>query len=128
MRGKCNHLQSIQNEIALPTANLQLLKDIIFPATTEIIDCLDMADFMLQHIRIRRDIIDNPRYDYLFTVEEVNRLVLDGMPFREAYKKVGLEAQEGTYQPVRSVSHTHAGSINNPCNPEIALKFQKLYD
>ena len=136
MRGKCNRLQSIQNEIALLTANLplgynrdlQLLKDIIFPATTEMTDCLDMADFMLQHIRIRCDIIDDPRYDYLFTVEEVNRLVLGGMPFREAYKKVGLEVQDGTYRPVRAVSHTHAGSINNLCNHEIALKFQKLYD
>ena len=64
----------------------------------------------------------------LFTVEEVNRLVLGGMPFREAYKKVGLEVQDGTYRPVRAVSHTHAGSINNLCNHEIALKFQKLYD
>lgn len=136
MRGKCNRLQSIQNEIALLTANLplgynrdlQLLKDIIFPATTEMISCLDMADFMLQHIRVKRDIIDDTRYDYLFTVEEVNRLVLEGMPFREAYKKVGLEVQNGTYHPVRSVHHTHVGSINNLCTPEIALKFQKLYD
>ena len=92
------------------------------------ISCLDMADFMLQHIRVKRDIIDDTRYDYLFTVEEVNRLVLEGMPFREAYKKVGLEVQNGTYHPVRSVHHTHVGSINNLCTPEIALKFQKLYD
>ena len=128
MRGKCNRLQSIQNEIALLTANLplgynrdlQLLKDIIFPATTEMISCLDMADFMLQHIRVKRDIIDDTRYDYLMFVE--------GMPFREAYKKVGLEVQNGTYHPVRSVHHTHVGSINNLCTPEIALKFQKLYD
>ena len=136
MRGKCNRLQSIQNEIALLTANLplgynrdlQLLKDIIFPATTEMTACLDMADFMLRHIRVKRDIIEDPRYDYLFTVEEVNRLVLSGMPFREAYKKVGLEVQNGTYKPVRDVHHTHVGSINNLCTAEIALKFQKLYD
>lgn len=136
MRGKCNRLQSVQNEIALLTANLplgynrdlQLLKDIIFPATTEMIQCLEMADFMLQHIRVKHDIINDSRYDYLFTVEEVNRLVLDGVPFREAYKKVGLEVQEGTYKPVRSVHHTHAGSINNLCNPQIALKFQALMD
>lgn len=135
MRGKCNRLQSIQNEIALLTANLplgynrdlQLLKDIIFPATTEMIQCLDMADFMLQHIRVRRDIIDDSRYDYLFTVEEVNRLVLGGMPFREAYKKVGLDVQNGTYKAVRSVNHTHVGSINNPCNSDIERKFQKIY-
>lgn len=132
MRGKCNRLQSIPNEIALLTGNLplgynrdlQLLKDIIFPATTEMKECLEMADFMLQHIRIRKDILEDRRYDYLFTVEEVNRLVLAGMPFREAYKKVGLEVQDGTYRPVRSVKHTHEGSINNLCNKEILRKFE----
>lgn len=136
MRGKCNRLQSIQNEIALLTANLplgynrdlQLLKDIIFPATTELIECLDMASFMLPQIRVKKDIIDDPRYDYLFTVEEVNRLVLTGMPFREAYRKVGLEVQDGTYHPVRTIHHTHIGSISNLSNTEIALKFQKLAD
>ena len=134
MRGKCNRLQSIPNEIALLTGNLplgynrdlQLLKDIIFPATNEIVDCLEMADFMLQHISIRKDILDDQRYDYLFTVEEVNRLVLEGMPFREAYKKVGLEVQNGTYRPVRSVHHTHEGSINNLCNNEIKRKFKAV--
>lgn len=134
MRGKCNRLQSIPNEIALLTANLplgynrdlQLLKDIIFPASTELIECLDMADFMLQHIRIKDGIVEDPRYDYLFTVEEVNRLVLEGMPFREAYKKVGHEVQNGTYSPVREVNHTHAGSVNNLCNKEIADKFRKV--
>ncbi|WP_303028851.1 argininosuccinate lyase [uncultured Duncaniella sp.] len=134
MRGKCNRLQSIPNEIALLTANLplgynrdlQLLKDIIFPASTELIECLDMADFMLQHIRIKDGIVEDPRYDYLFTVEEVNRLVLEGMPFREAYKKVGHEVQNGTYSPVREVNHTHAGSISNLCNKEIADKFRKV--
>lgn len=132
MRGKCNRLQAIPNEIALLTGNLplgynrdlQLLKDIIFPATTEMKECLEMADFMLQHIRIRKDILEDQRYDYLFTVEEVNRLVLAGMPFREAYKKVGLEVQDGTYRPVRSVKHTHEGSINNLCNKEIVRKFE----
>ncbi|MCM1163802.1 MAG: argininosuccinate lyase [Muribaculaceae bacterium] len=134
MRGKCNRLQSVPNEIALLTANLplgynrdlQLLKDIIFPATTEMVECLDMAVFMLEHIRIRKDILDDPRYDYLFTVEEVNRLVLQGMPFREAYKKVGLEVQNGTYQPVRTVNHTHEGSIGNLCNDEIQRKFREI--
>ena len=97
MRGKCNRLTAVPNEIALLTANLplgynrdlQLLKDIIFPATTELAECLDMATFMLGHMQVRRDIVSDPRYDYLFTVEEVNRLVLGGMPFREAYRKVG---------------------------------------
>ena len=134
MRGKCNRLTAVPNEIALLTANLplgynrdlQLLKDIIFPATGELISCLDMADFMLQHIRVKDNIVDDPRYDYLFTVEEVNRLVLSGVPFREAYKKVGLEVQDGSYRPVRSVQHTHAGSINNLCNDKIAEKFEAV--
>ena len=133
MRGKCNRLQSIQNEIALLTANLplgynrdlQLLKDITFPATTAMIECLDMADFMLRHIRVNPDIISDPRYDYLFTVEEVNRLVLAGMPFREAYKKVGLEVQAGTFKPDRTVSHTHLGSISNLATERIAEKFNR---
>ena len=136
MRGKCNRLQSIPNEIALLTANLplgynrdlQLLKDIIFPATTELIECLDMAEFMLRHIRVKDGIVNDTRYDYLFTVEEVNRLVLEGMPFREAYKKVGLEVQDGTYRPVREVHHTHAGSISNLCNEEIARKLHSRQD
>ena len=135
MRGKCNRLQSIPNEIALLTANLplgynrdlQLLKDITFPATTELISCLNMAEFMLRHMTVKEDIINDPRYDYLFTVEEVNRLVLEGVPFREAYKKVGMEVQNGTYRPVRKVHHTHAGSINNLCTKQIAHKFETLY-
>ena len=82
-----------------------------------------MADFMLANIRVRHDILDDARYDYLFTVEEVNRLVLSGMPFREAYKKVGLEVQDGTYRPVREVSHTHTGSISNLATDRIRDKF-----
>ncbi len=136
MRGKCNRLQAVPNEIALLTANLPLgynrelqpLKVIIFPATTELIECLDMAEFMLRHIRVKDGIVNDPRYDYLFTVEEVNRLVLEGMPFREAYKKVGLEVQDGSYRPVREVHHTHAGSISNLCNEEIARKFHSIAD
>ncbi|MDE5752293.1 MAG: argininosuccinate lyase [Duncaniella sp.] len=134
MRGKCNRLQSVPNEIALLTANLplgynrdlQLLKDIIFPAVSEIIECLDMATFMLPQMKVRADILDDPRYDYLFTVEEVNRLVLDGMPFREAYKKVGQEVQQGTYSPVKEVHHTHLGSISNPANDRISAKFHNI--
>ena len=134
MRGKCNRLQSVPNEIALLTANLplgynrdlQLLKDIMFPATTELIECLDMAEFMLAHIRVNDSIVDDPRYDYLVTVEEVNRLVLEGMPFRDAYRKVGLEVRDGSYRPNRSVDHTHAGSIGNLCNEQIADKFRSL--
>lgn len=136
MRGKCNRLQSIPNEIALLTANLplgynrdlQLLKDIIFPAVGEINECLEMASFMLPQMKVRTDILEDTRYDYLFTVEEVNRLVLAGMPFREAYKKVGLEVQEGTYRPIREVKHAHLGSISNLANDRISEKFHKLLE
>ena len=134
MRGKCNRLQSIPNEIALLTGNLpigynrdlQLMKDILFPASTELIDCLNMATYMLGEIRVKDNILDDPRYDYIFTVEDVNRLVLEGMPFRDAYKKVGMEVQNGTYKPHRGVSHTHLGSIGNPANDRIAAKMHSL--
>ena len=136
MRGKCNRLQSVQNEIALLTANLplgynrdlQLLKDIIFPATTEMVQCLDMASFMLEHIQVNTDILSDPRYDYLFTVEDVNRLALGGMPFRDAYKTIGMQVQRGEYKPTKSVHHTHEGSIGNLCNDRIAAKMHRILD
>ena len=136
MRGKCNRLQSVQNEIALLTANLplgynrdlQLLKDIIFTATTEMVQCLDMASFMLEHIQVNTDILSDPRYDYLFTVEDVNRLALGGMPFRDAYKTVGMQVQRGEYRPTKSVHHTHEGSIGNLCNDRIAAKMRRILD
>lgn len=132
MRGKCNRLQSVPNEISLLTANLplgyhrdlQLLKDIIFPATTEICSCLEMCDFMLQNMRVNGDILSDSRYDYLFTVEDVNRLALGGMPFRDAYREVGMQVQRGEYKPTKEVKHTHEGSIGNLCNKEIADKMR----
>lgn len=134
MRGKCNRLQSIQNEIALLTANLplgynrdlQLLKDIIFPATSELIDCLETADFMLEHIRVKSDILKDELYNYIFTVEDVNRLANQGMPFRDAYKKVGMEVQNKTYKPTREVHHTHIGSIGNLATEQIAEKMKGI--
>ena len=136
MRGKCNRLQAVPNEISLLTANLplgyhrdlQLLKDIIFPATTTLCECLDMCDFMLQHIKVNTDILDDSRYDYLFTVEDVNRLTLSGVPFREAYKQIGMAVQRGEYQPTRCVEHTHEGSIGNLCNDKIADKMNKVVE
>lgn len=133
MRGKCNRLQAVPNEISLLTTNLpigyhrdlQLLKDIIVPATTEIRSCLEMCDFMLQHIRVNKNILDDRKYDYLFTVEDVNRLTLAGTPFREAYRQIGMQVQNGTYHPTREVHHTHEGSIGNLCNAEIAEKMKR---
>lgn len=134
MRGKCNRLQSLPNELTILTANLplgynrdlQLMKDIMFPATTQLIECLDMADFMLQHIRVKDNILDDPRYDYIFTVEDVNRLVLQGVPFRDAYKQVGMDVQNKTYRPTRSVNHTHLGSVGNLATKQIAEKMDAL--
>ena len=134
MRGKCNRLQAVPNEISLLTANLplgyhrdlQLLKDIIFPATTTLCQCLDMCDFMLEHIIVKQNILDDERYNYLFTVEDVNRLTLSGVPFREAYREVGMAVQRGEYTPTRSVEHTHEGSIGNLCNDKIAEKMDKV--
>ena len=136
MRGKCNRLQAVPNEISLLTANLplgyhrdlQLLKDIIFPATTTLCQCLDMCDFMLEHIIVKQNILDDERYNYLFTVEDVNRLTLSGVPFREAYNEVGMAVQRGEYTPTRSVEHTHEGSIGNLCNDKIAEKMNKVLE
>ena len=102
------------------------MKDIVFPATDELVDCLDMADFMLSHIRIKENILDDPRYDYIFTVEDVNKMVVEGTPFRDAYKKVGMAVQEKRYKPTREVHHTHLGSIGNPANERIADKMTML--
>ena len=134
MRAKCNRLQSIAGEVALMTTNLpvgyqrdfQLLKDVMFPAIEEIKSCLTMCDMMLQHIRINRDILSDPKYDYLFTVEDVNRLALQGIPFREAYRQVGMQVQNHTYNPTREVHHTHEGSIGNLCNDRIREKLLRV--
>lgn len=134
MRGKCNRLQSVPNELTVLTANLplgynrdmQLMKDIMFPATTTIVESLDMAEFMLRHITVKAGILDDSRYDYIFTVEEVNRLVASGVPFRDAYRTVGMEVQQGTFKPNREVHHTHLGSIGNPATAEIAAQMASL--
>lgn len=134
MRGKCNRLQSLPNELALLTANLplgynrdlQLMKDVMFPACTTLIECLDLADFMLSQVRVRENILDDKRYDYIFTVEDVNRLVLEGVPFRDAYRQIGEAVQRGEYVPTRSVSHTALGTVGNLANDRIAAKMDAL--
>lgn len=135
MRGKCNRLQALPNEIALLTTNLplgynrdyQLLKDILFPAIGEMISCLDMCVMMLGHIRINDNILADSKYNYLFTVEDVNRLTLSGVPFREAYKEIGMKVQHGEYEPNRSVNHTHVGSMGNLCNDRIVEKMDSVF-
>ena len=102
--------------------DFQLLKDILFPALEMMHKCLYMTGYMLENIRVNKDILDSPLYDYLFTVEEVNRRVLSGTPFRDAYKAVGQEVNAGTFKADRTVHHTHIGSIGNLCNDRIAAK------
>lgn len=134
MRGRCNRLQALPNEIALLTTNLpvgyhrdlQLLKEILFPAFTEIRRTLRMGDFMVAQLRVNDRILDDRKYDYLFTVEDVNRLVLQGVPFREAYRRVGMAVQRGEYRPTREVRHTHEGSIGNLCTAEIRRKMERV--
>ena len=132
MRGRCNRLQAVPNEMALLLTNLpvgyhremQLLKDILFPATTELKKTLEMADFMLANLTVNEQILDDEKYNYLFTVEDVNRLALEGVPFREAYREIGMQVQRGEYRPTREVHHTHEGSIGNLCTAQIKAKME----
>ncbi|WP_461453285.1 argininosuccinate lyase [Mucilaginibacter sp.] len=134
MRGKCNRIQALPNDVAMMTTNLpsgyhrelQLLKELLFPAFTELKSCLHMATFMLQNITVKTDILNDPKYAYLFSVEEVNRLTLSGTPFRDAYKQVGLAIEKGEFNPDKKVNHTHEGSIGNLGNDHIQEAFYKL--
>lgn len=136
IRGNCNRIMAAENEITLLCSNMphgyhrdfQLLKDILFPALVLMHRCLEMAVFMLKEIRVNRNILDSPIYDYLFTVEEVNRRALSGMPFRDAYKSVGIEVNEGRFHAEKTVNHTHIGSIGNLCNDRIAAKMKNVSD
>ena len=134
MRGKCNRIQALPNDVAMMITNLpsgyhrelQLLKELLFPAFTDLKSCLHMATFMLQNVTVNTAILDDPKYAYLFSVEEVNRLTLSGVPFRDAYKQVGLAIEKGEFNPDKKVSHTHEGSIGNLYNTEITVAFNKL--
>ena len=133
IRGHSNRLQSLPNEISLMTTNLthgyhrdyQLLKDVLFPAINTLHNIIQMADFMLQNISVNKDILKDEKYEYLFTVEKVNNLVLQGVPFREAYQQIGKEVQDGNFHAEKEVNHTHAGSIGNLCTEEIRLKMEQ---
>ena len=133
IRAKCNTLQSLPNEIALLTINLpsgyhrdfQLLKEKIFPAFRTLNDCLEMTDLMLVNIKIKDNILEDKKYQYLFSVEEVNKLVLTGVPFRDAYKKIGKDIEDGKFTYSTKIQHTHEGSIGNLCNNNISEGFKK---
>ena len=133
IRAKCNRLQSIPNEINLLTTNLasgyhrdvQLLKEIIFPAFKEINSCIELTLHMLEQIQIRKNILNDPQYKLLFTVDALNEEVKKGMPFREAYQKIGNEVNEGTFNyKANTVSHTHLGSIGNLGLNELSLRMK----
>jgi argininosuccinate lyase len=130
MRGKCNKLQAIPGELAAIMGNLtsgyfrdlQLLKEKYIYAFKEIKACLEIALLMVPNIEVNKNILDNDLYDYLFSVEEVNRRVLEGVPFRESYKQVGLEIEAGNFKPNKDVKHTHEGSLGNLCTENIKAK------
>jgi argininosuccinate lyase len=136
IRAKCNRIQSVPNELSLLTVNLpsgyhrdlQLTKEILFPAIEELKACLQMTMLMLSEIRITKNILDDKKYEYLFSVEAVNELVNQGISFREAYKTVGNQIAEGdfTFHPSSSLKHTHEGSLGNLCNPEIVEEMKQV--
>ncbi|OOG16403.1 argininosuccinate lyase [Sphingobacterium sp. CZ-UAM] len=134
IRSRCNKIQALPNEIALMTTNLpsgyhrdlQLLKENLFPAFKSLNECLEIATFMLENISVKDNILDDPKYDYLFSVEVVNNEVLKGVPFREAYRKIGIDIDEGRFKPSKEVNHMHEGSIGNLCNDQIQRMFQQV--
>lgn len=129
IRAKCNRLQAAPNEMTLLINNLpsgyhrdmQLSKDIVFPAIDTMKDCLQMLTFALQNVNVRTDMLKDERFNTLFTVEEINKLVKGGMSFRDAYRKIGLEVNEDKFSPDKTLNHTHEGSIGNLCNAEIRM-------
>jgi argininosuccinate lyase len=134
IRARCNQLQSLSTEVTLTTANLpsgyhrdmQVLKEIIFPAFNTLKDCIKMAVLMLSNIQVKEYLLADEKYKYLFSVEEVNKLVLQGVPFRDAYKQVGKQIEEGTFNADTQLKHTHEGSIGNLGNNEISSNFAKV--
>lgn len=126
-RAKCNKLQALPQQIILIMNNLpsgyfrdlQIIKEVFLPAFQELRDCLQMSAYIVRKMEVNEDILSDQRYDLMFSVEEVNRLTTEGMPFRDAYKKVGLDIEAGNFTPDKNIRHTHEGSIGNLCNKEI---------
>ncbi|MEJ1223234.1 argininosuccinate lyase [Sediminicola sp. 1XM1-17] len=132
VRGKCNKLQAVPNQLILITNNLpsgyhrdlQLVKEVIVPAIQDLKACLEILTFSLKEIKVNKGILEDPKYDYLFSVDTLNDLVLGGMPFRDAYKKMGMEINAGNFSPKRDIEHTHEGSLGNLCLKEIRNKMK----
>jgi argininosuccinate lyase len=135
-RAKCNRLQALPNDITLIINNLppgyfrdlQIIKELFIPSFEDMNDCLQMVTRMMGEVNINEHILDDPKYLLIFSVEEVNRLVLEGVPFRDAYKQVGLEIEKGNFKHNKKVAHTHEGSIGNLCNDRIELLKQQIVD
>ena len=131
IRAKCNKLQALPYQVTLIKNNLpvgyfrdlQIIKEVFLPAFDELMDCLHMTAYIINKIEVNEHILDDSRYDPMFSVEEVNRLAAEGMPFRDAYKKVGLDIEAGRFTPNKDIRHTHEGSIGNLCNDRIAALF-----
>ncbi|WP_289645058.1 argininosuccinate lyase [Maribacter aestuarii] len=136
VRGKCNKLQSIPNQLTMVINNLpsgyhrdmQLVKEIMLPAIQDMKACLEIMTFSLKEIKVNTEILEDPKYDYLFSVDTLNELVLSGMPFRDAYKKMGKEIDDGSFKPKRDIHHTHEGSLGNLCLKEIKEKMKKVWN
>ena len=136
IRSKSNKLQSLPQQITLMMNNLpvgyfrdlQIIKEVFLPAFDELLDCLRMTAYIINRIEVNDHILDDPRYDPMFSVEEVNRLAAEGMPFRDAYKKVGLDIEAGKFTPCKDIHHTHEGSIGNLMNDQIAALMQQTLD
>lgn len=135
IRGKCNKIQALPYEITLITNNLpsgyhrefQLLKEGLFPAIQNLKACLDIAIFSIKDIKVKDNILADPKYNYLFTVDTLNEMVVSGIPFRDAYKAVAEQLENGTYQSPKATQHTHEGSINNLCLKEIKEKMENTF-
>lgn len=135
IRGKCNKIQALPYELTLITNNLpsgyhrdlQLLKEGVFPAIQNLKACLDIAIFSIPDIKVKENILEDKKYDYLFTVDTLNEMVTAGIPFRDAYKEVALQIEAGNYQSPKATKHTHEGSINNLCLNEIKEKMNASF-
>ena len=133
-RAKCNKIQGLPQQITLIANNLpsgyfrdlQIIKELFLPAFDELKDCLQMVTHMMREVKVNEHILDDERYALMFSVEEVNRRVVAGVPFRDAYKRVGLEIEAGQFKPNKQVAHTHEGSIGNLCNEQIAQLMQTV--
>ena len=136
VRAKCNKLQAIPNQLTLIINNLpsgyhrdlQLVKEIIVPAIQDMKACLEILTFSLKEIKVNDGILEDSKYDYLFSVDTLNEMVKNGMPFRDAYKKMGEEIKEGRFTPKKDISHSHEGSLGNLCLEEIKKKAESLFD